>query len=1191
MVLTIAAFELRRGLRSLPTYVFFALNCVLGFLAMCAVGGAFSGSFPLGSPRALANGPVSLHLMLGYLSLTGTLITAAIAGQAIHQDVAHGTSALFFTAPISTRQYLGGRYLGALATLVLVFACLGLGALAASRLSFLDASRMGPHRLASFLVPYLTLVLPNLLTTSALFFALAALRRHLVPVYTSAVVLFISYLLGANLLRSLDTQWMTAVLDPFGLSVSRLVTQYWTPEELNARLVLPEGVFLLNRVLWLAVGGAALAWAFLGFSRTTASVPGRAGARVASLDEAAPAPRPPNPVREFHAGSFLRLLPGLAWLELKETVRGTAFRVLTLAAVLLALGVGSQMGKFSGTSPYPTTYLVLENLGGIFGFVRIVVIALYAGELVWRERDARMDLLSGAMPMPDWLPLGARLLALLGTQVALSVALLAVGITLQLSQGYTLFDWGLYATHLLGLQLVDDAMACVLAMTLHVLLNHKPWGHAAMVLYLIAEKLAVSLGFEHNLYAYGYSPTHTWSDMNGFGPFLPSMLWFRGYWLACAGVLACVSYLFWPRGAESGWRWRLRQARARFTRPVGGVLAGCLLAFAGSGAFIFHNTNRLNRFVTSDEVHAGRALYEQRYKARKQDPQPRITRVSVHADLFPEERRAVLSGTFTLVNKTQAPLRTVHLTLPSEAIIRELTVLGVAPAQRDVEAGFHTVTLPEPMAPGASGPLAFRVEYAARGFLNDGADTTVVENGTFLTSQLLPRVGYQPSLELATDSDRGRQGLGKRATLLPDVNDVAARANPAVAVDADWVEFEATVGTSADQVGLAPGTLRREWTEGSRRYFHYVAERPVLHFHAFLSGRWVVHRDRWKDVAIEVLHHPGHGYNVERMVRGVKASLDYSTAAFGPYPHRHVRIVEFPRYATYAQSFPGLIPYSESAGFIARVDPSDPESVDFPFYVTSHEVAHQWWGHQVVGGQVQGAALLSETLSQYSALMVMKREYGAERMGHFLRHELDRYLMGRGMMARFNEKPLSHVESEQHVAYNKGSLVMYALQDAIGEERVNEALGRFVQRVRYQPPPFTTSLELIAELRAVTPEHLQPLITDLFERITLYDYRAVSATAAPKEGGRYEVTLVAKARKLNSSGQGQEEGAALEDWVDVGVFDEAGKALYLKKHHLTAEDTTLTIPVDGKPARAGIDPLFTRIDRKPSDNVVAVHEP
>ena len=108
---------------------------------------------------------------------------------------------------------------------------------------------------------------------------------------------------------------------------------------------------------------------------------------------------------------------------------------------------------------------------------------------------------------------------------------------------------------------------------------------------------------------------------------------------------------------------------------------------------------------------------------------------------------------------------------------------------------------------------------------------------------------------------------------------------------------------------IAPGYLQKEWTEGGRRYFEYRMDSPILNFFAFQSGRYAVKKDRWNDVAIEVYYQPGHEYNLDRMIAATKAGLDYFTANFGPYQHKQFRIIEFPRYQTFAQSFPNTIPY------------------------------------------------------------------------------------------------------------------------------------------------------------------------------------------------------------------------------------------------------------------------------------------
>jgi aminopeptidase N len=340
-----------------------------------------------------------------------------------------------------------------------------------------------------------------------------------------------------------------------------------------------------------------------------------------------------------------------------------------------------------------------------------------------------------------------------------------------------------------------------------------------------------------------------------------------------------------------------------------------------------------------------------------------------------------------------------------------------------------------------------------------------------------------------------------------------------------------------------------------------------------------------------VYYHPGHEYNLERMIGATKKSLDYYTANFGPYQHRQVRILEFPRYAAFAQSFPNTIPYSESIGFIARVD--GPDAIDYPFYVTAHEVAHQWWAHQVIGGNVQGATMLSETMSQYSALMVMEKEYGRANMKRFLKYELDNYLMGRAFEQK-KELPLMLVENQQYIHYNKGSLAMYALRDLIGEERLNGALARYVQAVKFQQPPYTTSVELLNYVRAATPDSLRYVLTDLFETITLYDNRARAATATQLPGGRFAVELDVQAAKMRADSLGAESPTQMNDLVDIGVYalsrrgEKEGRLLYLQKHRIRSGTQRIRVEVSERPGRAGIDPLHKLIDRITDDNVISV---
>jgi len=340
-------------------------------------------------------------------------------------------------------------------------------------------------------------------------------------------------------------------------------------------------------------------------------------------------------------------------------------------------------------------------------------------------------------------------------------------------------------------------------------------------------------------------------------------------------------------------------------------------------------------------------------------------------------------------------------------------------------------------------------------------------------------------------------------------------------------------------------------------------------------------------VAVEVYYQPGHEFNLDAMVDATKAALSYNSKNFGTYQYRQFRIIEFPRYEAFAQAFPNTIPYSEGIGFIARVRPNDPKDIDYPYYVTAHEAAHQWWGHQVGAADVQGGTMLIETLAQYSALMVMKARVGPAKMRKFLAYELDRYLLGRAVEQK-KELPLGRVENQPYIHYAKGSLAMYLLADYLGEDVLNGAIRAYRDEYAFKADPYPNSTALIALIRAVTKPEMQYLIDDLFERIVLYDNRALSALMRPLDGGKFEVTVKVFAKKRLADEQGKETDAPLADLIDVGVLDDADVPLVLERKRITAEESTFTMVVDRKPAKAGIDPLNKLIDRRPKDNTVAV---
>jgi len=1185
----IAAFEFRTRIRRISTWVYFAIFFALAMAWVAAAGGAVPGAIvSFGSGKVWINSPYAAAQTVAFLGMAALTVIASVMGRAVQQDFEYRTEPFFFAAPIRKWHYLGGRFAGAIAVLLVILSSIALGSAAGLLLPGIDTDRVGPLRPLVYAIPYATVLLPNLVVLGGIFFCLAALSRRMLPVYIGSVVLLLGYLAAQGLLRDIENKTLAAMLDPFGVIATSRLTEYWSISERNTRLIPLEGLLLWNRLLWLAIGGSIIAACAHRFALAYPGTSGKAR-RKATDDGELPAPATlptvtPAPV------DGLRLLPRMIWLNFRETVKNVYFGVIALAGILFFIVTSTTAGSIFGTTTWPVTYQMLELVSGTFGVFMLVIITFYAGELVWREREHRLDQIHDALPMPTWLPFAAKLGALMLVPVLLQAVLMLCGMAVQTAKGYHHYEPGLYVRWLFGLELVDYWLICVLALTLHAVINDKYLGHFAMIVYFIVISFAPVLGFEHNIYKYGVTTNFIYSDMNGFGPFLPRVRIFEAYWGAAALLLAVLGYLFWMRGTTADWKGRLAIARHRFAGPARALALVGAVAMTALGGFILWNTNLLNTYTTAHDLEARQADYEKKYKSLAADPQPKIAAVNVAVDLYPREQRVRMKGRYALQNRSGRPVEAVHLFFaPGERLKIHALEFSVAATlvTDDPRTRLRSYKLGTPLAPGATVDLAFDLEVPTTGFTNSGATTDVVANGSFVNGQtILPFVGYQERGELVTDRDRKKFGLAPKERMR-DRDDPAGLAENALAPDADFIAFEAIVGTDADQLAIAPGYLQREWTAGDRRYFEYRMDSPILDFFAFQSARYAVVKDRWHDVAIEVWHHPGHEYNIDAMIAATKAGLDYFTAAFGPYQHRQFRIIEFPRYASFAQSFPNTIPYSEGIGFIARVRPNDPEDIDYPYYVTAHELAHQWWGHQVPGGNVQGETFLVETLAQYSALMVMKQKYGEAKMQRFLRYELDRYLIGRGTEQK-KELPLARVENQDYIHYRKGSLVMYALQDYIGEENLNKAIRAYRDEWAFKGPPYSSASHLLAKIRAVTPPHLQSMIDDFFETITLYDNRALAAKAKALPDGRYEVTLKVLAKKLKADPLGKETEAPLADWIDIGVQDGDGAPLFLEKKKIEQEETSFTVIVAKKPAKAGIDPYNKLIDRRPKDNAVNV---
>ncbi|MEX2569333.1 MAG: hypothetical protein WD431_25545 [Cyclobacteriaceae bacterium] len=142
------------------------------------------------------------------------------------------------------------------------------------------------------------------------------------------------------------------------------------------------------------------------------------------------------------------------------------------------------------------------------------------------------------------------------------------------------------------------------------------------------------------------------------------------------------------------------------------------------------------------------------------------------------------------------------------------------------------------MQPGDTLELELHSALINKGFVNSGYSREIVYNGTFI-GQSMPSIGYNSGVELNSDEKRKKYELTEKIDELPPHDDPFGMRTMLFNDDADLINFEATIGTSLDQIAVAPGYLQKEWTEGDRRYFYYVQDSKIDLFLLSRNGEFV----------------------------------------------------------------------------------------------------------------------------------------------------------------------------------------------------------------------------------------------------------------------------------------------------------------------------------------------------------------
>lgn len=1185
--------EIRHWCRRPMLWIFFGLTTLL-------VMGAQSSDFiSIGGVAELVNrnAPSVIMNLYGIMSTLVMLMVTAIIHSTASRDYDTRMSDLIFTSPIQKYGYFFGKFIGVFMVSLIPIMGISIGMLIAPFMPWAPAEQYGPLYGWVHGYAFLTLGMTNVFIFSVIIYALSMRYRSALVSYAGAFALLITNTIASTVGTSkIEWQKWGTLIDPFGSVAVDYASKYFSIAQLNTTVVSFTGVFLGNRVIWLGVALVVLGVLYRQFSfselqskRTKQEMTTPETTHKTCKPLSSYAPSSPNAWRMFFS---------LTAFYMQGIFKNIVFNSI---ALLMIINVSNSfllsLGGYGITFVYTTNFIVRIIEGNTQVFY-IALIIFFAGMLVWKERDARIHEIVDAMPRGGNARLFAQASALMGVLAILQLGMMAVGVFVQLASGYANIEWATYVGQLFGFQMLWMLSWIALALAIQTIVNQRYIGYFLVLVFYIANKYFSSLlQTDFHFFRYASTPTVSLSEMDGYGPYLENAVWHQAYWVLWSVAILLMTAWFTIHGERTGWRERWREMKVRLRGSVKEITAvGITILLVGG--WIVYNTTVLNDYDSARAIEQRQKEYELKYRPYADLPQPRWIKMDFDVEIYPESRSTTITVDGTLKNKTATPIKEVHFTLPAlpKRGSVEIAISG-ATLTMEGDWGYQIYTLAQPLQPGQTIDVNITSSVVTQGFEHEVSFPQLTDNGTFFVLQdFLPSLGYASQYEVSDPSRRKSLGLSPHQRMVAlDENDIPSRSVNDFSDDADWITMRTVVGTSADQIAVAPGHLVTQWNEKGRRYFEYAVEQKAMAFSAVISAKFVVQREKFKGIDLEVYHIPPHHTNVPRMLQSMRDAFDYYTTHFGPYPQKVARIIEFPR-GEYAQAFVGTMPYGEHAGFTYDYRGFKSDDIDIIYFLVAHEMAHQYWGHQLVGPAMQGSQMLSESFSQYSALMVMEKRYGKDAMRKFLRYELEQYLTARSTEQE-EELPLWKEEGQPYLYYNKGSLVMYYLKEMIGAENVNRALRQLLETYRFAEPPYPTSSHAVRAFRQVTPPALQSVIDDLFTQITFYSNAVVEAVAK-RVGDEYEVTFKTKSKKMSADGTGKETAMPITDFVDIAIFakpvpndpkySSLGKPLLYERVKLSQADNTFVRRVRELPDQVGIDPYQHLITKDMSSNVRAV---
>jgi len=814
-------FEIQLQTRQVGFWITAGIMLLVGVMMM---------SFDFASASAVgekikANGALPIAVTIANMSPFVIFFAAVFTVTGAMRDDVHKSLEIIHSTPVRTPPMIWARLTGVLLTVFACLCALVIGMFVGQFMPWTDKETIGAINIIYFLQPLVVFGLISCLFVSAFYLLTAGITRNRTIVYVSAIAMLVISSIPGLLNESDKLKDLAALLDPFGTIGLANDTEFWPANEQNSRLVPLSGKFLVNRLVWLAVSIAGLILAQRYFKR------GIVKRRIKTGKQLTDTHLSPDDIKLVQVtpasptGAKLSRFMTRFKYEYLTTVKSIPFVILLLIAIVNFSFIFVIRNQLSDQPVLLTGGQAFFVVQAGFTLFLILMMVFFGGDVIWRERTAKITELIDSTAVQNWTLLSTKWLATIAmifTVIALACisaliaqATIGVGdldIPVMLKRGF--LEIGLMMSFWVTLVMFVQNFA-----------PNRIFGMILGGLILFGILFGISLlPFYHPLMGFGMVNPGAYSDMNAYRTSgLLTMTYRSIYWAGLVGIFAVTSMWLWRRGTDVRLGKRLKGVRGQMGKGSLALGIVSVIAFFGMGGHIFYKTNIENEFYTDKKAETRLVEIEKNFKEVSNRALPKIQSVNVDVQIYAEKQQAEFKGQYRIKNTTGAPVTELWLTMPSskESALRKIDLKGamrdkdtkLAKLAKKLEMRSDLYVFNPPLAPGAETTLDFDVFFDSPKFM-DGSP--IRKQANFLNNSRMPGLGINYNFLRNPDK--------RRKYDMPEN-----------------VDFSANMCVDAGQIPIAPGKLMGESIgAGGRVCRKYQAINPIMNFFSFVAADYQV---------------------------------------------------------------------------------------------------------------------------------------------------------------------------------------------------------------------------------------------------------------------------------------------------------------------------------------------------------------